>query len=310
MVLMSALADRAEGWADPDSGDPHPLTGATLAAAELAPALRLSPVTAGIRVERAARIRDRLPATLAAYARGELDAGRVYAIDDATRHLDDEQAPGWSGSSCGRRSTRPPPSCGPRCAKPCWSWTRRCRDPPQGRGEGPVGHPLRPRRRDGRDRGGAVRGRLRRDLRPDRRDRPPHQDPRGHPQHRRPPLRRARAPAARPRPPPRTRGHHPTTAPTTAGLGPATTGPHRPRHHPRTRRPPSRPTPSRPAGAEPLGPSTVPPARPRRRVPCRSSRSIWTSGSRPSPPARSPACTSGRPGPSGSASSPPSRSPR
>lgn len=89
VVLTAGLADRAEAWVDPRSIDPDGgPSRETLVAAELAPALHLSPVTAAIRVDRAVRIRDRLPATLRVMARGDLDLGRVLAIDEATVNLD------------------------------------------------------------------------------------------------------------------------------------------------------------------------------------------------------------------------------
>ena len=93
MVLVAELSDRAEGWVD-DEGRKFDerLSAETLAAAELAPALHLAPVTAGIRVDRAVRLRDRLPATLRAMAHGRLDIGRVLAIDEATRPLTDGAA--------------------------------------------------------------------------------------------------------------------------------------------------------------------------------------------------------------------------
>lgn len=93
MYLTAALADRADGWFDPrDPVVDGRLSGAVVAAAELAPALKLAPVTAALRVDRACRLRDRLPLTLAAMSRGELHLGRVLAIDEATRPLEVDAA--------------------------------------------------------------------------------------------------------------------------------------------------------------------------------------------------------------------------
>ena len=88
MRLIADLSDRADGWIDQRDMRMSDRLGAdSLAAAELAPALHLAPVTAGMRVERALRMRDQLPATLGVMAHGDLDLGRVLAIDEATRVL-------------------------------------------------------------------------------------------------------------------------------------------------------------------------------------------------------------------------------
>ena len=93
MVRMAELCTRAEGWVDHTGWiDPHEPGPEDLAAAELAPALHLTPVTAAMKVERAQRIVHQLPETLAAYARGDLDLGRVFAIDTATQALDPADA--------------------------------------------------------------------------------------------------------------------------------------------------------------------------------------------------------------------------
>jgi len=89
MQIMSAMCDWAETWQD--THDPHrrsQLGPGDLVAAELAPALHLSPVTAAIKVERACRIVHDLPDTHRALRNGDLDLGRVLAIDDATKTLD------------------------------------------------------------------------------------------------------------------------------------------------------------------------------------------------------------------------------
>ena len=83
-----------------------------LVAAEIAPALHLAPVTAAIRVNTALEVSTRLPATLAAMCRGELDKGRVLAIRDATAVLDDDLARQGGGRGApGRGRIRPPVSC-------------------------------------------------------------------------------------------------------------------------------------------------------------------------------------------------------
>lgn len=59
---------------------------------KLAPALRMSATTATNHVVRAVSIVTRLPATLAALGRGELDLARVLAIEEATCVLDADTA--------------------------------------------------------------------------------------------------------------------------------------------------------------------------------------------------------------------------
>lgn len=90
MTIMAEVRARwVAGWprqGGPRLGDPAP---EELAGAEIAPVLHLAPVTATIRVHRAVQIVTRLPATLAAFAAGDLDLGRVLAIEEATMPLSD-----------------------------------------------------------------------------------------------------------------------------------------------------------------------------------------------------------------------------
>ncbi|MDQ3450752.1 MAG: HNH endonuclease [Actinomycetota bacterium] len=88
MVIMAGLCDRAEGWIDWGLVEGHGPGPSDLVANEIAPALHLSPVTASIRVDQAHRIATVLPATLAVYGRGDIDRGRLLAIEDATCNLD------------------------------------------------------------------------------------------------------------------------------------------------------------------------------------------------------------------------------
>ena len=93
MLVYAALCTRAETWQQlhDDTGQTR-IGPADLVAAEIAPALHLAPVTAAIKVNRAADIAERLPATLAAYRAGDLDLGRVLAINQATCVLSDGDA--------------------------------------------------------------------------------------------------------------------------------------------------------------------------------------------------------------------------
>jgi hypothetical protein len=93
MTIEAALCERADTWQTvhaPDwKGEVSP---ADLVGAEIGPALHLAQGTAAIQVNRAVEIVTRLPHTLAAMRRGELDLGRVLAIVDATMALSDGDA--------------------------------------------------------------------------------------------------------------------------------------------------------------------------------------------------------------------------
>ena len=90
MVILAELCKWAEAWQQQhDPGFEDELGPDQLVAAEIAPALHLAPVTAAIWVRTAHELATRLPATLAAMCRGELDKGRVLAIRDAVADLDD-----------------------------------------------------------------------------------------------------------------------------------------------------------------------------------------------------------------------------
>src|SRR5664279_4894553 len=60
---------------------------ASLAAAEVAAALQISPITAGSRVRKAQDLCDALPATLNALADGRIDRGRAWLIAERTAPL-------------------------------------------------------------------------------------------------------------------------------------------------------------------------------------------------------------------------------
>jgi len=93
MLVYAAMSERAETWLDLHDPDCRSRLGPdSLVAAEIAPALRLAPVTAAHRVARAVAVATRLPGTLAAYRRGDLDLGRVLAINEATIVLGDADA--------------------------------------------------------------------------------------------------------------------------------------------------------------------------------------------------------------------------
>ena len=118
MILYAAMCTRAETWQDiHDPGFTDPVGPDDLVAAEIGPALRLAPRTAAIRVRRAVQIVTRLPHTLAAYRRGDLDLGRVLAIDDATASSPPLTRPRSRNWCSVARSTRPPPNSGPRYAR-------------------------------------------------------------------------------------------------------------------------------------------------------------------------------------------------
>jgi hypothetical protein len=93
MLIQAALCEQAETWQN--AHDPHQearVGPEDLVAAEIGPALHLTPRTAAIHVGRAADIVTRLPRTMAALRRGELDLGRVLTIWSATVPLDDADA--------------------------------------------------------------------------------------------------------------------------------------------------------------------------------------------------------------------------
>ena len=88
MLITAAMCHSAESWQDihdPERSDR--LGPEDLVAAEIAPALHLAPVTAAIRVDRAVQVVTRLPQSLRALRRGDLDQGRLRAIEDATDGL-------------------------------------------------------------------------------------------------------------------------------------------------------------------------------------------------------------------------------
>ena len=143
MILYAAMATRAETWQhNHDPGYADPVGPDDLVAAEIGPALRLAPRTAAIRVRRAVEIATRLPHTLAAYRRGDLDLGRVLAIDDATNMLSDTDAARVEALCCwrggpDRRRTQRRAAQGRDPGRP-----RRRRETPQGGDPRLIGHPV------------------------------------------------------------------------------------------------------------------------------------------------------------------------
>ena len=90
MTILAGLCRRAQSWQDAHDPRQEAQVGpADLVAAEIGPALRLTPATAATHVHRAVTISTRLPGTLAAFAAGRLDLGRVLAINEATHDLSD-----------------------------------------------------------------------------------------------------------------------------------------------------------------------------------------------------------------------------
>src|ERR1700716_876763 len=73
------------------SGDPDKVM-SEFAAEEVAPALRLTRNSASVRLDLATRLTRRLPATLAALSRGEIDLDKARAVVELTDPLSDEQA--------------------------------------------------------------------------------------------------------------------------------------------------------------------------------------------------------------------------
>jgi len=94
MVILARLCQRAEAWGDRhDPAYQHNEAGPPeLVAAETGPALHQTPMNASMRVQRAVEFTTRLPDTLRALARGEIDLGRALAIRDAVDPLTDDQA--------------------------------------------------------------------------------------------------------------------------------------------------------------------------------------------------------------------------
>jgi hypothetical protein len=87
------------------SGDPENVM-SEFAADEVAPALRLSRSSAAVRLDLATRLTGRLPATLAALARGEIDMDKARAVVELTDPLTDEQAAAVQDRVLGRACTQ------------------------------------------------------------------------------------------------------------------------------------------------------------------------------------------------------------
>jgi hypothetical protein len=87
------------------SGDPDNVM-SEFAADEVAPALRLTRNSASVRLDLATRLTGRLPATLAALARGEIDLIKARAVVETTDPLTDEQAAAVQARVLGRASTQ------------------------------------------------------------------------------------------------------------------------------------------------------------------------------------------------------------
>ena len=115
VAVSSAFADAAEGDDVPVTGRRTPPRAMSIGA-EVAVATLASPSAGEQRVLLSRRLRDDLPLTLAALARGELTEDRAFAIAREVAHLtpdqrgrvDDDLAPDLPGSVT--------PGCGRRCA--------------------------------------------------------------------------------------------------------------------------------------------------------------------------------------------------
>lgn len=77
----------AEVHGDPATSDALGLAAFKVAAAEVAAALRVSPISANRRVSQAVDFNDGLPVTLTALQRGVIDRGRSLVVADRTRNL-------------------------------------------------------------------------------------------------------------------------------------------------------------------------------------------------------------------------------
>ena len=76
------------------------------AADEVAPALRLSRSSAAVRLDLATSLTTRLPGTLAALERGEIDLSKARAVVEATDPLTDEHAAAVQDQVRGRAGTQ------------------------------------------------------------------------------------------------------------------------------------------------------------------------------------------------------------
>ena len=87
------------------SGDPGNVM-SEFAADEVAPALRLSRSSAAVRLDLATSLTTRLPGTLAALERGEIDLSKARAVVEATDPLTDEHAAAVQDQVRGRAGTQ------------------------------------------------------------------------------------------------------------------------------------------------------------------------------------------------------------
>ena len=88
LVDQGGAAHRADGSIDVDVVDTIVAERAqALAAAEVAAALRISPITAGVRVRKAQELCGQLPDTVGALAAGRIDRGRAFLIAERTAVL-------------------------------------------------------------------------------------------------------------------------------------------------------------------------------------------------------------------------------
>jgi len=129
-LAVTAELDRRRSAVDELRGVVSSATG-EFVVAEVGVGLTVGQGMANLCVHIGVQLRDRLPPTKQAFARGELDFPRVRIIVDRTDHLDDDVLAGVGAADPGH-------SVG------CWS--RVDRRPPAQR-DRPVGHHRRPRRR-------------------------------------------------------------------------------------------------------------------------------------------------------------------
>jgi hypothetical protein len=103
MRLLSRIAQLRPG------GDPDNVM-SEFASDEVAPALRVTRNSASVQLDLATRLTGRLPATLAALARGEIDLDKARAVVELTDPLSDEQAAAvWDrvmGRACSQTSSQ------------------------------------------------------------------------------------------------------------------------------------------------------------------------------------------------------------
>ena len=106
LVDKGGLGHRPDGTLDTDVVETIVRDRAqSLAAAEVGAALRISPITAGIRVRKAQDLCEQLPNTVGALAAGWIDRGRALLIAERTAMLTRNYDRPWKKGSCRWRRT-------------------------------------------------------------------------------------------------------------------------------------------------------------------------------------------------------------